>query len=146
MEPICFVVVGPTRARFGVVSLIPKPGASRGAAEPARILCKASPPRGRSLEHARSPVRGIESLGRSLRREPPRRVHECVFGPLAMESEPGLTAADGHEMSLDPTRTPRAWPYAAIASPFEEKWTAPDVSRGPASLRSLKSTGRYRPG
>lgn len=31
---------------------------------------------------------GIESLERFARREPLRRVHECVFGVLAMESEP----------------------------------------------------------
>ena len=31
---------------------------------------------------------GIESLERFVHREPLRRVHECVFGVLAMESEP----------------------------------------------------------
>ncbi len=31
---------------------------------------------------------GIESLERFVRREPLRRIHECVFGVLAMESEP----------------------------------------------------------
>ncbi len=31
---------------------------------------------------------GIESLSRFVRKEPLRRVHECVFGVLAMESEP----------------------------------------------------------
>jgi len=31
---------------------------------------------------------GIEALERFIRREPLRRVHECVFGLLAMESEP----------------------------------------------------------
>jgi protein phosphatase len=31
---------------------------------------------------------GIESLERFTRREPLRRVHECVFAVLAMESEP----------------------------------------------------------
>jgi protein phosphatase len=31
---------------------------------------------------------GVESLERFLRREPLRRVHECVFGVLALESEP----------------------------------------------------------
>ena len=30
---------------------------------------------------------GIESLERFVRREPLRRIHECVFGVLAMESE-----------------------------------------------------------
>ena len=31
---------------------------------------------------------GVESLERFIRREPLRRVHECVFAVLAMESEP----------------------------------------------------------
>jgi protein phosphatase len=31
---------------------------------------------------------GIEGLERFARREPLRRVHECVFGVLALESEP----------------------------------------------------------
>ncbi len=31
---------------------------------------------------------GIEALGRFVRREPLRRVHECVFGVLALESGP----------------------------------------------------------
>ena len=31
---------------------------------------------------------GVESLDRFVRREPLRRVHECVFGVLALESEP----------------------------------------------------------
>ncbi|HEY1011264.1 MAG TPA: polynucleotide kinase-phosphatase, partial [Herpetosiphonaceae bacterium] len=31
---------------------------------------------------------GVESLQRFVRREPLRRVHECVFGVLALESEP----------------------------------------------------------
>ena len=31
---------------------------------------------------------GIESLERFVRRQPLRRIHECVFGVLALESEP----------------------------------------------------------
>jgi protein phosphatase len=31
---------------------------------------------------------GIEALERFVRREPLRRVHECVFGVPALESEP----------------------------------------------------------
>ena len=31
---------------------------------------------------------GVESLERFVRREPLRRVHECVFAVLALESEP----------------------------------------------------------
>jgi protein phosphatase len=31
---------------------------------------------------------GIEGLQRFVAREPLRRVHECVFGVLALESEP----------------------------------------------------------
>jgi hypothetical protein len=59
-------------------------------------------PRGCGLELARSPHRGIEALLRPVRREPPRLGHECVFGVLALDSEPGLTTADGHKTSLGP--------------------------------------------
>jgi protein phosphatase len=31
---------------------------------------------------------GVESLERFVRKESLRRVHECVFGVLALESEP----------------------------------------------------------
>jgi protein phosphatase len=31
---------------------------------------------------------GVESLERFIKKEPLRRVHECVFGVLALESEP----------------------------------------------------------
>jgi protein phosphatase len=49
--------------------------------------------RNRGLGHKRSLALGefalgIEGLERFVRREPLRRVHECVFGVLAMESEP----------------------------------------------------------
>lgn len=49
--------------------------------------------RGRGLSRKRSlAIRefslGIEALERFVRREPLRRVHECVFGILALESEP----------------------------------------------------------
>jgi protein phosphatase len=49
--------------------------------------------RARGLSHKRSLALGefaldIESLERFVRREPLRRVHECVFGVLALESEP----------------------------------------------------------
>jgi protein phosphatase len=49
--------------------------------------------RNRSLGHKRSLALGefalgIEGLERYVRREPLRRVHECVFGVLALESEP----------------------------------------------------------
>jgi protein phosphatase len=33
-------------------------------------------------------VLGVEGLERFIRREPLRRVHECAFGVLALESEP----------------------------------------------------------
>jgi hypothetical protein len=44
----------------------------------------------RSQALARDPrVRpGVEALERFVRGEPLRRVHECVFGVLALESEP----------------------------------------------------------
>jgi polynucleotide kinase-phosphatase len=49
--------------------------------------------RNRGLGHKRSLALGefalgIEGLERFIRREPLRRVHECVFGVLALESEP----------------------------------------------------------
>ncbi|HKX26674.1 MAG TPA: polynucleotide kinase-phosphatase, partial [Blastocatellia bacterium] len=49
--------------------------------------------RQRKLNHKRSLATrefalGVESLERFARREPLRRVHECVFGVLALESEP----------------------------------------------------------
>lgn len=49
--------------------------------------------RSRGLSHKRSLALGefalgVEGLGRFVRREPLRRVHECVFGVLALESEP----------------------------------------------------------
>jgi protein phosphatase len=49
--------------------------------------------RSRGLNHKRSLALGefalgVEGLERFVRREPLRRVHECVFGVLALESEP----------------------------------------------------------
>jgi protein phosphatase len=49
--------------------------------------------RHRGLAHKRSLALGefalgIEGLERFVRREPLRRVHECAFGVLALESEP----------------------------------------------------------
>ena len=49
--------------------------------------------RGRGLSHKRSLALGefalgVEGMERFVRREPLRRVHECVFGVLALESEP----------------------------------------------------------
>jgi protein phosphatase len=37
---------------------------------------------------ARESALGVEALERFVAREPLRRVHECVFGVLALESEP----------------------------------------------------------
>ena len=49
--------------------------------------------RGRGLSRKRSLALrefalGVEGLERFVRKEPLRRVHECVFGVLALESEP----------------------------------------------------------
>lgn len=49
--------------------------------------------RKRGLKHKRSMAErefalGIEALERFVAREPLRRMHECVFGVLALESEP----------------------------------------------------------
>ena len=38
---------------------------------------------------------GVEGLERFVRKEPLRRVHECVFGVLALESEPVDPACRG---------------------------------------------------
>ena len=46
-----------------------------------------NPARKRSLA-IREFALGVESLERFVRKEPLRRVHECVFGVLALESEP----------------------------------------------------------
>jgi hypothetical protein len=40
------------------------------------------------LDALREFALGLEGLERFVRREPLRRVHECVFGVLALESEP----------------------------------------------------------
>jgi hypothetical protein len=48
-------------------------------------------PRGLSAKRSlasREFALGIEGLERFVRQEPLRRVHECVFGVLALESEP----------------------------------------------------------
>jgi protein phosphatase len=37
---------------------------------------------------AREFALGVEGLERFVRKEPLRRVHECAFGVLALESEP----------------------------------------------------------
>lgn len=57
--------------------------------EPANLsrLRKRSLNRKRSLA-SREFALGIEAMERFIRREPLRRVHECVFGILALESEP----------------------------------------------------------
>ncbi len=44
-------------------------------------------PRKRSLA-LREFALGIEGLERFINNEPLRRIHECVFGVLALESEP----------------------------------------------------------
>ena len=54
---------------------------------------KVARPRSRGLGRKRSPALrefalGLEALERFVEQEPLRRVHECVFGVLALESEP----------------------------------------------------------
>lgn len=41
-----------------------------------------------ALLYAQQFALGVEALERFVRHEPLRRVHECVFGVLALESEP----------------------------------------------------------
>ncbi len=57
------------------------------APEQPRAAPRARPRRKRSLA-LREFALGIEALERFVRGEPLRRVHECVFGVLALESEP----------------------------------------------------------
>jgi protein phosphatase len=51
-------------------------------------------PRGNKTRYAKRSLAvrefalGIEALERFIREEPLRRVHECCFGVLALESEP----------------------------------------------------------
>jgi hypothetical protein len=71
-----YLIMSPQEKAGGIV-VKPLPfvaNGTRGLAQPA-VKC-----RGREL--------GIEALERFVRHEPLRRVHECVFGVLALESEP----------------------------------------------------------
>jgi protein phosphatase len=52
-----------------------------------RKLCPSSDLGAFSFQALREFALGIEGLERFVQREPPRRVHECVFGVLALESE-----------------------------------------------------------
>ena len=63
-----------------------RPGVHRARATSSGCAAAASA-RKRSLA-LREFALGIEALERFVRREPLRRVHECVFGVLALESEP----------------------------------------------------------
>jgi hypothetical protein len=58
---------------------------------------------------------GVEALERFVRTEPLRRVHECVFGVLALESEPVDARLAKHLLRRAPTvhkgteeRTPKS--------------------------------------
>ena len=57
------------------------------AGEP-RAAARARPRRASGRWRCASSRSGIEALERFVRGEPLRRVHECVFGVLALESEP----------------------------------------------------------
>jgi protein phosphatase len=93
VKPMGFVAKG----RKGIV----QPGIKCRGREYLRIIygpeyadpSQINRPRTRNLSRKRSLATrefalGIEALDRFVRREPLYRVHECVFGVLAMESEP----------------------------------------------------------
>ena len=93
VKPLSFIA----RARKGLV----QPGIKCRGREYLRIIygpeyddsSQIERLRGRGLGRKRSlAVRefglGVEALERFVRREPLYRVHECVFGVLALESEP----------------------------------------------------------
>jgi hypothetical protein len=74
---------------FRPLFVTPLPGFYKRLARPARGASSF----GRNLRAIRELALrefalGIEALERFVRREPLRRVHECVFGVLALESEP----------------------------------------------------------
>jgi len=85
------------RGRRGIV----QPAVKCRGVEYLRIIYGPEYPRPQNLERLRSRglslkrslalrefALGVEDLERFVRREPLRRVHECVFGVLALESEP----------------------------------------------------------
>jgi PNKP adenylyltransferase domain, C-terminal region len=70
-----------SRMRFGMRTASESPFCGGACYLPGRLSKK------RSLA-LREFALGIEALHRFVEREPLRRVHECVFGILALESEP----------------------------------------------------------
>jgi protein phosphatase len=93
VKPLHFI----ERGRRGVV----QPGVKVRGREYLRIIYGPEYTLARNLERLRSRglgrkrslaqrefALGVEALERFVRREPLRRVHECVFGVLALESEP----------------------------------------------------------
>ena len=72
--------------RAGIPADHLRPGV-HAAASICRACGSGRPGAKRSLA-AREFALGLEALERFVRREPLRRVHECVFGVLALESEP----------------------------------------------------------
>ena len=72
------------RPRVPADHLRPRVRRARPARPPALARASAASARSRSREFAL----GVEALERFVRREPLYRVHECVFGVLALESEP----------------------------------------------------------
>ncbi|MCC7290759.1 MAG: hypothetical protein IT449_01710 [Phycisphaerales bacterium] len=93
VKPLDFIARGP-RGRLRPALKVRGPGYLR-------IICGPEYTRQQHLERLRSrglagkrslalreSALGVEPLQRFVRREPLRRVHECVFAVLAMESEP----------------------------------------------------------
>ncbi len=93
VKPLDFIVARPARPRSAGRE-VPRPRVPADHLRPG-IHSTGKPGRLRSRRLAakrglalREFALGIEALERFVRREPLRRVHECVFGVLALESEP----------------------------------------------------------
>jgi protein phosphatase len=83
---------------------------------------------------------GLEGLERFVAGEPLRRVHECVFGVLALESEPvdpRLLPATSRRGTGQPAARGRCGESAASGGPAWAGWQAPasDVCRIPRPSR-----------
>jgi protein phosphatase len=79
----------PAPGRRAVKHLVPQLFTDREYTSPENLSRLRSGGLGRKRSLAiREFALGMESLERFVRHEPLRRVHECVFGVLALESEP----------------------------------------------------------
>ena len=94
VKPLHFIARGHARAR-AARGEVPRPRVSADhlrsgvhAAREPRAAARARPARRSARSALREFALGVEALERFVASEPLRRVHECVFGVLALESEP----------------------------------------------------------